>query len=75
MTGVASLLTAIVAFLAVVGGYVRFVLLRTNVGALFDIEFSGLGQVSDEPIGEVTFTITNLSSNLLVVTSVEARVR
>lgn len=75
MTAVASILTAILAIVVVVSGYVRFLLVRANVGAQFDIEYSGLGRRADGPVGELSFTITNLSSNLLIVTSVAARVR
>jgi hypothetical protein len=70
-----SLTTLALAALAAIGGYVRFVLVRANVGAQFDIEFTPLGLVNRQPAGDMALVITNLGSNLLVVTRVRYRVR
>ncbi|MET4100378.1 hypothetical protein ABIB37_002615 [Agrococcus sp. UYP10] len=74
-TEVLSLTTLIIAGLVAVGGYVRFVLVRANVGAQFDIEFTPLGIVNGRPAGDLALVITNLGSNLLVVTRVSCRVK
>ncbi len=70
-----SLITLVVGVAVAVGGYVRFVLVRANVGAQFDIEFSSLGLVNGQPAGDMALVITNLGSNLLVVTRVSYRVK
>jgi len=70
-----SLITLVVGAAVAIGGYVRFVLVRANVGAQFDIEFSPLGLVNGYPAGDMSLVITNLGSNLLVVTRVSYRVK
>lgn len=57
------------------GGYIQFVLVRANIGAQFDIEFTALGLVNGEPAGDMALVITTLGSNLLVVTRVSYRVK
>jgi hypothetical protein len=70
-----SLMTLIVAALLAIGGYIQFVLVRANIGAQFDIEFTPLGLVNVQPAGDMALVITNLGSNLLVVTRVSYRVK
>lgn len=70
-----SLMALIVAALLAIGGYIQFVLVRANIGAQFDIEFTALGLVNGQPAGDMALVITNLGSNLLVVTRVSYRVK
>lgn len=67
--------SAMIAVAVALGAYVRFLLLRANVGAMFDVEYSPLGTIDGSPVGDLTCLVTNLSSNLLVVTHVRVRVR
>lgn len=70
-----SLMTLVVTALLAIGGYIQFVLVRANIGAQFDIEFAALGLVNGQPAGDMALVITNLGSNLLVVTRVSYRVK
>jgi hypothetical protein len=70
---VAAVITALVVSAAAIGGYIQFVLVRAKVAAQFDVEFELLGSVSGQVFGEVNCFVTNLGSNLLLVTRVAFR--
>jgi hypothetical protein len=78
MGDIAAIITAAVAFLALIGGYVQFVLRRALLPCLeFDVEFLTLSRstTSDESIGEVLLRIKNEGPAVGYVTNVRCRVR
>jgi hypothetical protein len=72
---IAAVITAVAVSAAAVGGYIQFVLVRAKVAAQFDVEFASLGSASGQQVGDVSCIVTNLGSNLLVVTRVVFRGR
>jgi hypothetical protein len=72
---IAAVITALAVSAAAIGGYIQFVLVRAKVAAQFDVEFALLGPASGQVVGEVSCVVTNLGSNLLVVTRVAFRGR
>ncbi|MDH6247758.1 hypothetical protein [Mycobacterium sp. OTB74] len=78
MTVVWDMGTAIAALVAIavaIGGYVRFVLIRANIGAQFDVEFTPLGPAAGGVAGDVNCMVTNLGANTLLVRRVSIRYR
>lgn len=73
---VASLVTATVALVALVGGYVQFVLRQGLLPAIeFDVEFAVTHRGVTQLIGEPTLVVRNLGSNTLILTNVRCRIR
>jgi hypothetical protein len=70
---IAAVITALAVSAAAIGGYIQFVLVRARVAAQFDVEFELLGSASGQVVGEVSCIVTNLGSNLLLVTRVAFR--
>jgi hypothetical protein len=77
MGDVAAIITAAVALVALIGGYIQFVLRRTIHPCIeFDVEFSGLNfPAPDQSVGEVTCRIRNEGPGVGYVTNVRCRVR
>jgi hypothetical protein len=73
---VASVVTATVALLVVVGGYVQFVPKRSSLPCVeFDVDFTTQYRGSKQIVGEVSCMIRNVGSSMLVVSNVRCRVR
>lgn len=72
---IAAIITAVAVSAAAVGGYIQFVLVRAKVAAQFDVDFVSLGSASGRQVGDLSCIVTNLGSNLLVVTKVVFRGR
>jgi len=73
---VATVVTAVVALLAVGGGYVQFVLRRSLLPCVqFDVEFTLLHRGASQAVGEVTCVVHNVGSNMAVVSNVRVRCR
>ena len=71
---IAALITAVAAIVAVVAGYVQFVLRRWLLPSVeFDVDYTPLCQDSGHEIGEVACRIKNTGSNIVVVTGVRCR--
>jgi hypothetical protein len=77
MSDIAAIITAITALIAVVGGYVQFVVRRTLLPCLeFDVEFLTLScSPSDQSVGEILCKIRNRGPAVGYVTNVRCRVR
>jgi len=76
VSAVASLVTATVALVALIGGYIQFVLRRSLLPAIeFDVEFVTLHRNATQLIGVPTLVIRNLGSNTLILTNVRCRIR
>ena len=73
---VAGIITAGVALVALVGGYVQFVLRRSGLGYVeFDVEFTNHYRGETQSIGELEFVIKNLGSSMVVVERLQCRAR
>jgi hypothetical protein len=73
---VAAIVTAVVALVALAGGYVQFVLRRSGLGYVeFDVEFTDHHRGPANLIGELAFVINNVGSSMVVVTNVQCRAR
>ena len=73
---IAAILTAAVAVVALVGGYVQFVLRRSGLGYVeFDVEFTSLHQGATRVIGDIVCVIKNVGSSMVIATNVQCRVR
>jgi hypothetical protein len=73
---VAAIVTAVVALLALAGGYVQFVLRRTGLGQLeFDVELTKHSPGPKEQIAEIVFVIKNLGANMVIVEHLQVRAR
>lgn len=77
MGEIAAVITAAVALLALVGGYVQFVLKRALLPCIeFDVEFSTLHRsVPDQLVGEILCRIRNEGPAVGFVTNVRCRIR
>ena len=77
MSDIAAIITASTALVAVVGGYVQFVVRRTLLPCLeFDVEFLTLScSPSDQSVGEILCKIRNRGPAVGYVTNVRCRVR
>ena len=78
MGDIAAIIAAVAALLALIAGYVQFVLRRALLPCLeFDVEFLTLSRStsSDESIGEVVLRIRNEGPAVGYVTNVRCRVR
>lgn len=77
MGAVAAGITAAVALLALIGGYVQFVLRRALLPCIeFDVEFSALNRsASDQPVGDILCRIRNEGPAVGYVTNVRCRIR
>jgi hypothetical protein len=76
LDAVASLVTAIVALIALIAGYIQFVVRRALLPAVeFDVEFAVTHRGPTQLIGEPTLVIRNVGTNTLIVTNVRCRVR
>jgi hypothetical protein len=73
---IAAIVTAVVAVIALGGGYVQFVLRRSGLGYVeFDVEFVTLHRGATGFIGEIVCVIKNVGSSMVIVTNVQCRVR
>jgi len=77
MGDAAAIITAAVALVALIGGYIQLVLRRVIHPCVeFDMEFSSLNCPSpDQSVGEVTCRIRNVGPGAGYVTNVRCRVR
>jgi hypothetical protein len=77
MGTVAAVVTAAVAVLALIGGYVQFVLKRALLPCIeFDVKFSILNRsASDQPVGDILCRIRNEGPAVGYVTNVRCRIR
>lgn len=76
VSAIASLVTATVALVALIGGYVQFVLRRSLLPAIeFDVEFGALDRGPTQLVGEVRLVVRNLGANTLILTNVRCRIR
>ena len=71
---IAAVITALSIFAATIAGYIQFVV-RRAVAAQFDVNFVTLGSAPGMVVGDVNCVVTNLGSNVLVVTRVAFRGR
>ena len=76
MGSVAAIITAVAALVALIGGYVQFVLRRVLLPCIeFDVEFSILDRSTpDQLVGEVLCKIRNVGPAVGYVTNVRCRV-
>jgi len=73
---IAAIVTALVAVIALGGGYVQFVLRRSGLGYVeFDVAFTSLHRGATHLIGEIACVIENVGSSMVIVTNVQCRVR
>jgi hypothetical protein len=73
---IAAIVTAVVAVVALGGGYVQFVLRRSGLGYVeFDVEFTTLHRGATRLIGEIVCVIKNVGSSMVIATNVQCRVR
>jgi len=73
---VTAIITAVVAVVALVGGYVQFVLRRSGVGYIeFDVEYTAHHHGRAGLIGELEFVIRNVGSSMVVLIDVQCRAR
>jgi hypothetical protein len=71
---IAALVTAVAAVVALVAGYVQFVLRRWLLPSVeFDVDYTYFCEDAGHAIGEVACLIKNAGSNMLVVTGVRCR--
>jgi hypothetical protein len=77
MSSIPAIITATIAFLALIGGYVQFVLRRALLPCIeFDVEFLPLSRSGwDQPIGEILCRIRNEGPAVGYVTDVRCRIR
>lgn len=77
MGEIAAVITAAVAILALIGGYVQFVLKRALLPCIeFDVEFSTLNHTaSDQSVGEILCRIRNEGPAVGHVTNVRCRIK
>jgi|SRR5215831_12081429 len=77
MNNIAPVIVAIVALLALIGGYFQFVLRRSLLPCIeFDVEFFVLSRsAQDESVGEVVCCIKNVGPGVGFVANVQCRVR
>lgn len=77
MNNIAPIIAAIVALLALIGGYFQFVLRRSLLPCIeFDVEFFVLSRsAQDESVGEVVCSIKNVGPGVGFVADVQCRVR
>src|ERR1051326_7101534 len=76
MGEVATIITAVVALLAVCGGYVQFVLRRALLPCVeFDVEFALLHRGGSQAVGEAACVVRNVGPNMAVVENVRIRCR
>jgi hypothetical protein len=75
-SGLGSLIAATAAVLALIGGYIQFVLKRSILPSLqFDTDFKVHGMGPKSTIGEVACTVTNTGTNIGVIENVRFRIR
>lgn len=73
---IAAIVTAVVAFVALAGGYVQFVLRRSGLGYVeFDIELTNHHRGPTQLIAEIACVIKNVGSSMVIVTNVQCRAR
>jgi hypothetical protein len=73
---IAAIVSIAVAILALAGGYVQFVLRRTGLGQVeFDVELTNHHRGPTQLIAEIACVMTNLGSNMVIVTNVQLRAR
>jgi len=77
MDGVAAVITASVALLALIGGYVQFVLKRVLLPCIeFDVEFLTISRSAlDQLVGEILCRIRNEGPAVGYVTNVRCKIR
>jgi hypothetical protein len=73
---IAAIVTALVAVLALFGGYVQFVLRRSGLGYVeFDVELTDLHRGQTSLLTEVDCVIRNVGTSMVIVTNVQCRIR
>jgi hypothetical protein len=73
---IATILTAAAALIAVVSGYVQFVVLRAILPCVeFDVDFVMLSSDGQQTIGEIVCTMKNMGPGSGYVANVQGRVR
>jgi hypothetical protein len=77
MSDIAPIITAAAALVALIGGYIQFVLRRAIHPCIeFDVEFSTLNHPApDQAVGEVICLIRNEGPGVGYVTNVRCRIR
>lgn len=72
----AAIVTAVVAVIALAGGYFQFVLRRSGPGYVeFEVEFTSHHRGRAQLIGELAFVIRNVGSSMVIVTDVQCRAK
>jgi hypothetical protein len=73
---IAAIVTAVVALVALGGGYVQFVLRRSGLGYVeFDVEFTNHHRGPTQLIAEIVCVFKNVGSSMVIVTNVRCRAR
>jgi hypothetical protein len=73
---IAAIVSAVVALLVLLGGYVGFVLGRTVMGQVeFDVELMNHHRGPKQLIAEIACVLRNLGPNMVIVTNVQLRAR
>jgi hypothetical protein len=77
MSSIAAIIAAAAALLAVIGGFIQFVLRGALLPRIeFDVEFSPLNHPAlDQPVGEILFRIRNEGPALGYITDLRYRIR